>query len=159
MAGFIACHLRDQIEPIPVDALRKCQRDAGSIPATSTIRRRPASRDYGEMSRRSSKSEGGLETPKQMSDAAQAEFPSHLVYILRSRNDRERFYVGYTNDLPGRLLKHNRGESGHTAKYAPWEIVWFSAFTTRTKARAFETYLKSGSGRAFQKRHLSPDRA
>ena len=36
MAGFTAWRSRDQTEPTPVDAGREGQRDAGSIPATST---------------------------------------------------------------------------------------------------------------------------
>jgi predicted GIY-YIG superfamily endonuclease len=33
----------------------------------------------------------------------------HYVYILQSVSDRERFYVGCTEDLKQRLAKHNRG--------------------------------------------------
>jgi len=36
------------------------------------------------------------------------------VYILRSLEDRERYYVGVTGDLRSRLKKHNAGEVAHT---------------------------------------------
>jgi predicted GIY-YIG superfamily endonuclease len=76
------------------------------------------------------------------------------VYLLESRSEIGRFYVGSTSDLKTRLAQHNEGESFHTAKFRPWTLRWYCAFETREKAAAFEAYLKSGSGRAFQKRHL-----
>ena len=76
------------------------------------------------------------------------------VYILRSVPHFDRFYVGVTNDLRTRLEKHNAGEVPHTSKYAPWAIKTYVAFTDEKRAMAFEKYLKSGSGRAFAKKHL-----
>jgi hypothetical protein len=35
-----------------------------------------------------------------------------------------------------------------------WELVTTIEFTTEASAVAFEKYLKSGSGRAFAKRHF-----
>ena len=78
----------------------------------------------------------------------------HYVYILRTIRGQERRYVGLTDDLRRRLADHNRGKVTHTAKYGPWHIETYFAFSDRTKASAFERYLKSGSGRAFAKRHF-----
>jgi len=76
------------------------------------------------------------------------------VYILQSEQDAEHFYTGVTEDLDARLSKHNLGEVAHTSKYRPWRIKTYIAFTDRKQALAFEKYLKSGSGRAFAKKHL-----
>lgn len=76
------------------------------------------------------------------------------VYILKSEQDAEHFYTGVTDDLDARLSKHNAGEVTHTAKYRPWRIKTYIAFTDEKKAFAFEKYLKSGSGRVFAKKHL-----
>ena len=76
------------------------------------------------------------------------------VYILRSMRDAEHFYVGATRDLRARLNKHNAGEVSHTAKYLPWTIKTYIAFTDEQQAFAFEKYLKSASGRAFAKKRL-----
>jgi putative endonuclease len=65
------------------------------------------------------------------------------VYILRSVNDAERFYVGITGDLRSRLKKHNSGAVPHTSKYAPWSIKVYVAFADEHQAFAFERYLKS----------------
>ncbi len=76
------------------------------------------------------------------------------VYILQSEQDPEHFYTGITDDLNARLSKHNAGEVSHTSKYAPWGIKTYVAFADEARAFAFEKYLKSGSGRAFAKKHF-----
>jgi putative endonuclease len=76
------------------------------------------------------------------------------VYILQSEQDAEHFYTGVTDDLDARLSKHNSGGVAHTAKYRPWRIKTYIAFTNGDGALAFEKYLKSGSGRAFAKARL-----
>ncbi len=40
------------------------------------------------------------------------------VYILES-HDSEHFYVGITDDVSTRLIKHNAGEVFHTSKFRP----------------------------------------
>ena len=76
------------------------------------------------------------------------------VYILQSKQGAEHFYTGITDDLDARLSKHNSGEVAHTSKYRPWQVKSYVAFTDDIRAFAFEKYLKSGSGRAFAKKHL-----
>jgi putative endonuclease len=78
----------------------------------------------------------------------------HYVYILESSVVPENYYVGLTNNLKARFAEHNSGKSAHTRKFAPWNLVTYVAFADRTKAFRFERYLKSGSGRAFSKRHF-----
>ena len=76
------------------------------------------------------------------------------VYILQSTAGDEHFYVGISNDLKSRLRQHNAGEVFHTAKHRPWTLKNHVAFEDEQKAYAFERYLKSGSGRAFAKKHF-----
>jgi predicted GIY-YIG superfamily endonuclease len=76
------------------------------------------------------------------------------VYILRSLEHPDRYYIGVTGDLGARLKKHNAGEVSHTSKYAPWMLKTYVAFSDETQAFAFEKYLKSASGRAFTKKRL-----
>jgi putative endonuclease len=76
------------------------------------------------------------------------------VYILRSLEHGDRYYVGVTTDLRSRLQRHNGGEVSHTAKFAPWAIKTYIAFDDEQQAFAFEKYLKSPSGRAFAKKRL-----
>ena len=78
----------------------------------------------------------------------------HYVYHLESKVFRGQRYIGLTTDLKKRLADHNAGKSLHTSKYMPWRLVTYVAFSDIEKARAFERYLKSGSGHAFAKKRL-----
>jgi predicted GIY-YIG superfamily endonuclease len=78
-----------------------------------------------------------------------------FVYVLRSESDPDRRYVGLTSDIRQRLEWHNHGPDGQTTRYRPWSIHVLIEFTDEETAVRFEKYLKSGSGRAFAKRHFS----
>ncbi|MDZ4691938.1 GIY-YIG nuclease family protein [Terricaulis sp.] len=72
-----------------------------------------------------------------------------FVYLLESEAKPSQRYTGFSSDIEARLKTHNAGGSPHTAKYRPWRLVAYFAFEEEAKARAFEHYLKSGSGKAF----------
>jgi putative endonuclease len=76
------------------------------------------------------------------------------VYLLRSVGSPGQTYIGRTCDVDQRLKEHNQGKSPHTAKFVPWELVAFIGFADAASAGLFEEYLKTGSGRAFAKRHF-----
>jgi putative endonuclease len=78
----------------------------------------------------------------------------YYVYLIESDHSPGRRYVGLTSDLRRRLCDHNAGKSPYTAKYKPWRLVTYVAFSSRKKAEEFERYLKSGSGHAFANRRL-----
>lgn len=78
----------------------------------------------------------------------------YYVYLLVSESDPSRHYTGFTESLEERLRKHNAGEVRHTSKYRPWRLEVAVMFRDRAHAIAFESYLKTGSGRAFAKKHL-----
>ena len=77
-----------------------------------------------------------------------------IVYLLQSLKDVSRYYVGSTDQLTQRVVEHNSGSSIHTAKHRAWRLVVSIHFEDALKAFEFERYLKSGSGRAFAKRHF-----
>ena len=78
----------------------------------------------------------------------------HIVYLLRSTKDPSRVYVGVSARMRNRLDQHNAGECKSTAQLRPWKVDVAVCFRDEKKAHAFERYLKTGSGRAFSKRHL-----
>ena len=80
-----------------------------------------------------------------------------FVYVIRSESSPERHYVGLTADAVERLRWHNHGPSGHTVRHRPWSLLVSMEFRDERTAIRFEKYLKSGSGRAFAKRHFAPD--
>jgi putative endonuclease len=76
------------------------------------------------------------------------------VYILASETDEKAHYSGITRNPNARLSEHNRRKCPHTATYTPWKIETAVAFRSEAKARRFERYLKTGSGREFGRRHF-----
>ena len=79
----------------------------------------------------------------------------YFVYIIKSLKTQDKIYVGYTLNVQLRVEKHNEGGSIYTAEHRPWELIYYCAFKTKSKALAFEKYLKSHSGRAFTEKRLS----
>lgn len=78
----------------------------------------------------------------------------YYVYLLESEVSGGQRYIGLTTELKRRLADHNAGKSSHTSKYTPWRLVTYVAFSDVEKARAFERYLKSGSGHAFAEKRF-----
>ena len=77
-----------------------------------------------------------------------------FIYFLQSINNLQKTYVGDTTDVQQRLETHNSGGSIHTKIHRPWKLVKHSVFTEQAKAKEFEKYLKSQSGRAFAKKRF-----
>ena len=78
----------------------------------------------------------------------------YFVYILISKKDSRRYYIGFTDNLDERINKHNTGQTYYAGRYAPWELSSYIFFQKKERALEFERYLKSGSGFAFLKKHL-----
>jgi len=76
----------------------------------------------------------------------------HYVYFLLCKDDRT--YIGCTNDLRDRVSRHQKGQIPATRNRLPVELIAYFAFNDKYIAFNFEKYLKSGSGRAFLKKHL-----
>ena len=79
---------------------------------------------------------------------------ARFVYILRSDIDPSRHYVGRATNVDERLEWHNVASSGYTRRHRPCRVIASIEFTHEPTAARFEKYLKSGSGRAFAKRHF-----
>ncbi len=74
------------------------------------------------------------------------------VYILSVKDG---YYIGCTNDLKQRIIRHQNGHVTATKNRRPLELQNYIAFQNKHKAFEFEIYLKSGSGRAFCKKHFA----
>ncbi len=77
----------------------------------------------------------------------------YYVYCLVATTDSLRRYVGFTENLRQRVADHNAGCNRSTAG-VEWRLKGYTAFDSKTRALAFERYLKSGSGHAFAARRL-----
>ncbi len=71
----------------------------------------------------------------------------YYVYILKEKGQKH-FYVGSTNNLKRRLKEHFKDKSSYF-------LYSYFALPFPELARNFEKYLKTGSGRAFIKKHFS----
>ena len=78
---------------------------------------------------------------------------NYFVYILKCADGKP--YTGCTEDLDERLQRHNNGHVPATESRRPVTLITHIVFGDKYKAFEFEKYLKSGSGRAFIKKHLA----
>ncbi|WP_460569427.1 GIY-YIG nuclease family protein [Flaviaesturariibacter terrae] len=76
----------------------------------------------------------------------------YYVYILRCADGTH--YVGFTKDFKSRMARHRRGEVKYSSTRLPFEVVAVIALPDQYKALELEDYLKSGSGRAFARKHF-----
>ena len=76
----------------------------------------------------------------------------HYVYLLECGDGS--IYVGCTADIVERFSRHCKGNVLSTCSRLPVKLIMYHVFNDKYLAFRFEKYLKSGSGRAFAKRHL-----
>ncbi len=69
----------------------------------------------------------------------------YFVYFLKSQKDSS-LYIGQTNNIEKRLLKHNKGYIKTTKNRTPFEIIYSEEYNTRHEAMLREKYLKSIGG-------------
>ncbi len=76
----------------------------------------------------------------------------YYVYVLHCSNGRP--YIGCTDNLKDRFERHSKGYVPATKPLLPVKLLSYFAFSDKYTAFNFEKYLKSGSGRAFMKKHF-----
>jgi len=70
----------------------------------------------------------------------------YYCYILYSEK-LDKFYIGSTSDLTGRLRRHNSSGRGFTSTGKPWEMVYSEPFNEKGAALKRELQLKSWKSR------------
>jgi putative endonuclease len=76
-----------------------------------------------------------------------------FVYILHSEKDGK-LYIGFTNNLKGRIQKHQNGFVKATKFRRPIKLTYFECYISEKDARKREVYLKGGKGHAELKIQL-----
>jgi len=74
------------------------------------------------------------------------------VYLLKCKDNKT--YLGCSNNLIDRLKRHRNRYIAATKNRLPVKLICYFAFNNKIVAFNFEKYLKSGSGRAFMKKHF-----
>ena len=72
----------------------------------------------------------------------------YYVYILHSEK-LDRYYVGSTNNVNDRLIRHNSGQGSYTKKGVPWILVKSFELSTRSEAVKFEMKIKKRGAKRF----------
>jgi len=73
---------------------------------------------------------------------------SYHVYILQSEVD-DCYYVGSTQDIEARLVRHNQGRSKYTRGKRPWKLVFRESHPDRSSAIKREKQIKSRKSRKY----------
>ena len=130
------------VEGTRLESVRTGNRTVGSNPTSSAFARRS----------RASTSYGGRSPPSSRMSAKERFAMDYVVYILKCADGKP--YTGCTKDLEERFARHQNGYVSATKDRRPVELITQIAFNDKYKAYEFEKYLKSGSGRAFVKKHF-----
>ena len=67
-------------------------------------------------------------------------------YILYSEK-LDKYYIGSTNDVHGRLQRHNTSNKGFSSTGKPWLIKYTEAYETKSEALQRELQLKKWKNR------------
>ena len=70
------------------------------------------------------------------------------TYILQSQKS-SRYYVGHTENITKRLLRHNNGLVSATRNKGPWVLVFFENFNSRIEANQRELEIKSMKSKIY----------
>jgi len=63
------------------------------------------------------------------------------VYIIKSKRNNS-VYIGYTEDLRKRLKEHNSKQNKSTKNKAPFELIYYEAYKSKSDAKFREDNLK-----------------
>jgi len=65
------------------------------------------------------------------------------VYMIKTVSTKvNKTYVGYTNDIHTRLIKHNNGSGAKSTKGHKWLLIYKKRFKTKNQAMSYEYKLK-----------------
>ena len=79
----------------------------------------------------------------------------YTTYVLYSEK-YDKIYIGFTSDLEGRLLSHNKlSTKGWTVRFRPWRLLYKEEYESKSDAMRRERELKSYRGRQFIRQLLS----
>ena len=70
------------------------------------------------------------------------------TYIIYSKS-KEKYYIGYTEDLELRLERHNSGGSRSTKSGSPWKIVYYEVYKTKSEVIKREYEIKKRKSKKY----------
>ncbi len=76
------------------------------------------------------------------------------VLLCKKKGLETDLYIGFTNNLRERVLKHKSKNVDTTKKFDTINLVYYEACLNKKDARERELQLKTGFGRGYLKRRL-----
>ena len=73
----------------------------------------------------------------------------YVVYVIVNQDNM--MYIGQTNNLADRLVRHNSGRNKSTKNRGPYTLIYSEEFESRAEAMQKEKVLKMGQGRQWLK--------
>ncbi len=70
----------------------------------------------------------------------------YYFYIIYS-TQADKYYLGHTANLPGRLRRHNSEHKGFTGRCSDWVIVYTESYATKHEAYLREREIKTCKSR------------
>ena len=68
----------------------------------------------------------------------------YYTYMLKTISSSfKKTYVGYTNNLEKRLIKHNSNKGAKSTKGYKWLLIYSKKFKSKSEAMSFEYKLKN----------------
>ena len=69
-----------------------------------------------------------------------------FVYLILSQIKKKKIsYVGYTKNLPNRILLHNKGKGAKFTKGRKWKLIYSKKYISKKKAMSYEYKLKKNN--------------
>ena len=67
----------------------------------------------------------------------------YVYMLINNQNNKTISYVGWTNNLEQRILKHNSGTGAKFTRGRKWKLIYYSTFNTKREAMRAEYKLKN----------------
>ena len=74
----------------------------------------------------------------------------HVYLIKTIKGFKNKSYVGFTNNIKSRLIKHNTNKGAKATKGYRWELVYKKRFFNKSKALSYEFELKKDRLKRFE---------
>jgi len=79
------------------------------------------------------------------------------TYILQSQKT-EKYYIGSTENLEERMIRHNGGRSKATKSGIPWALMYYEEYDTKSHAYQRELEFKAWNSHSRLTRLISASR-
>ena len=74
----------------------------------------------------------------------------YCVYLIKTINGfKNKSYVGFTNNIKSRLIRHNTNKGAKATRGYKWELIYKKIFYNKSKALSYEYELKKNRLKRF----------